>query len=148
MKELTVIITEKLFMDGKSLFKNLKKRNTSPLYALDYLEYVKKNLLKREECLYIHLTDWKSGKNVVVHRGSINYNEYKKKFIMIFVEIFGSPGYLGELWYTESLSPIGPFDFATKIATNGNVNFYNPVHHKFFDKENGKIIYFEGELIF
>jgi hypothetical protein len=90
------------------------------------------------------LKDWKTGSLIFLHRSSINYNNYKKKFIMIFVEIFGDPGFLGEVWYSESDKPQGEFKFAQKIATHGNVNFYNPVHHKFLDKENGKIIYFEG----
>ena len=72
---------------------------------------------------------------------------------MIGVEEFGAST-LGEVWYAESERPEGPWVRATKVATHhrerqGNVpgasfDFYNPVHHAFYDQDGGRVIYFEG----
>ena len=34
--------------------------------------------------------------------------------------------------------------YARKIVTHERYSFYNPKQHPFFDKEMGRIIYFEG----
>jgi hypothetical protein len=51
---------------------------------------------------------------------------------------------LGETWYAEADSPLGPWVYARKIVTHDKYSFYNPKQHPLFDKENGRIIYFEG----
>src|SRR6185437_11783093 len=51
---------------------------------------------------------------------------------------------LGEVWYAEADSPLGPWVYARKIVTHDKYSFYNPKQHPMFDKENGRIIYFEG----
>jgi hypothetical protein len=50
---------------------------------------------------------------------------------------------MGEIWYAEGDTPTGPWVFAKKVLTHDQF-FYNPVHHPFFDQDNGRIIYFEG----
>ena len=92
----------------------------------------------------VRLTDIESGKKIYPHGGSINYNTYRNKWIMITVEHFGDSSMLGEVWYAEADSPMGPWKYAMKIATHNKYSFYNPVHHPYFDKEDGRIIYFEG----
>jgi hypothetical protein len=62
---------------------------------------------------------------------------------MILSEIFGT-SLLGEVWYLEADKPQGPWVYATKIVTHADYTFYNPRHHPMFDKENGRVIYFEG----
>jgi hypothetical protein len=52
--------------------------------------------------------------------------------------------FLGEVWYTEADTPLGPWVYARKIVTHDNYSFYNPKHHSIFDQEGGRIIYFEG----
>jgi hypothetical protein len=48
------------------------------------------------------------------------------------------------MWYSESDSIVGPWTKAVKIAGHPGYSFYNPVHHTFFDRDGGRIIYFEG----
>ena len=62
---------------------------------------------------------------------------------MIAVEAMGS-SLLGEVWYAEADTPLGPWVYARKVVTHDDYSFYNPKHHAMFDQEGGKIIYFEG----
>jgi len=83
------------------------------------------------------------------HAGSVNWNEYRKKWIMItgvLATDAKSPSNLGEIYYAESDSPNpeGPWAKAKKIITHDRYSFYNPNHHPVFDQQGGKVIYFEG----
>jgi hypothetical protein len=51
---------------------------------------------------------------------------------------------LGEIWYAESDTPLGPWAYARKVVTHQKQSFYNPRHHAFFDQQGGRVIYFEG----
>lgn len=84
-----------------------------------------------------------TGKSVTAHVGSIRWNEHRRRWVMIFVQIGGS-SFLGEVWYAEAEHITGPWRKAVKIATHEKYSFYNPVHHAFFDADNGRRIYFEG----
>ena len=63
---------------------------------------------------------------------------------MITVQSFGESSMLGEVWYAEADTPLGPWGYARKIVTHDKYSFYNPKHHPYFDQENGRLIYFEG----
>jgi hypothetical protein len=63
---------------------------------------------------------------------------------MITVESHGNPSHLGEIWYAEADTPLGPWVYARKIVTHDRYSFYNPKHHPMFDKDSGRIIFFEG----
>jgi hypothetical protein len=56
----------------------------------------------------------------------------------------GGTSHLGEVWHAESDSPSGPFAKAVKIATHEKQSFYNVCHHEFLDRDDGRIIHFEG----
>ena len=77
------------------------------------------------------------------HAGSVNWNEYRKKWIMVFVEI-GGTSFLGEVWYAEADALTGPWKDAVKIVTHDKYSFYNPSQHPQFDQDQGRVIYFEG----
>jgi hypothetical protein len=83
-------------------------------------------------------------KPIKLHNGSINWNAYRKKWILIAVEQGGKSSFLGELWYSESDNVTGPWRWAKKILTHDRYTFYNPLHHAFFDQDGGRVIYFEG----
>lgn len=87
--------------------------------------------------------DTASGKAIRLHRGSVNWNAFRKKWVMIACEQGGTSP-LGEIWYAEADAAEGPWRRATKIVTHDRYTFYNPAHHPFFDQEGGRIIYFEG----
>ncbi len=80
---------------------------------------------------------------VIMHRGSVRWNAYRKRWIMIATQSNGSSP-LGEVWYAEAAKPTGPWRRAIKIVTHDRYSFYNPVHHAMFDQEGGRLIYFEG----
>ena len=87
-----------------------------------------------------------SGKTVTLHRASIEWNAWRKKWVLIGVQSGGKedPSPLGEVWYAESDAVAGPWTRGVKVATHPRYSFYNPVHHSFLDSEEGRIIYFEG----
>jgi len=91
-----------------------------------------------------HLYDITSGRKVTPHGGSVYYNAYRGKWISIFVESGGESSYLGEVWYAEADTPVGPWGYARKIVTHNKYTFYNPMQHPYFDEEGGHVIYFEG----
>ena len=89
------------------------------------------------------MRDIDTGKPVRAHAGSVFYNEFRKRFVMIFHEVMGT-SLLGEVWYAEADDPLGPWTTARKIVTHKDYSFYNPKHHPYFDQDGGRVIYFEG----
>jgi hypothetical protein len=63
---------------------------------------------------------------------------------MITVEAGGSSSFLGEVWFAEADSPLGPWVYARKVVTHDKYSFYNPKQHPMFAKENGRVLFFEG----
>jgi hypothetical protein len=118
------------------------RRNASPVDAGVEQRLIAAGQLKREEARFLPV-DVDSGQVVKLHRGSVNWNAYRKCWVMIAVQE-GGTSYLGEVWYAEAPELTGPWGRAKKIVTHQKYSFYNPVHHPFFDQEGGRIIYFEG----
>lgn len=98
----------------------------------------------RKEKESTRLYDIESGKEVIPHGGSVYFNAYRNKWVMITVQHFGESSLLGEVWYAEADTPVGPWAYARKIATHDKYSFYNPMHHPYFDQADGRVIYFEG----
>lgn len=84
------------------------------------------------------------GKTIIPHGGSIAWNEFRQKWVSVFVQIYGEPSALGELWYTEADAPTGPWAPAVKIVTHANYSFYNPRLHPEFTSAGSPILLFEG----
>ncbi len=85
-----------------------------------------------------------SQRPIEMHAGSIHWNSFRKKWIMIAVQLDGVSSFLGEVWFTEADAPTGPWRWAKRVATHEKYSFYNPVHHPFFDQQGGRIIFFKG----
>jgi hypothetical protein len=87
-----------------------------------------------------------AGKLVALHRASIEWNAYRKKWVLIGNEQGGrdSPSALGEVWYAEADQLTGPWRKAVKVASHPKYSFYNPRHHAVLDQDGGRYIYFEG----
>ncbi|MHC4165451.1 MAG: hypothetical protein ACYSWQ_00675 [Planctomycetota bacterium] len=98
----------------------------------------------RQEKNGTHLYDVTTGKKVTPHGGSVYFNEWRNKWIMITVQQFGDSSHLGEVWYAEADTPVGPWAYARKIVTHNKYTFYNPMQHPYFDQQGGRVIYFEG----
>ncbi len=92
------------------------------------------------------LQDASTGKLVSIHGGSIQWNVWRKRFVLIATQSGEKqdPSALGEVWYAESEKVDGPWGKAIKVASHPRYTYYNPVHHAFFDAEGGRVIYFEG----
>ena len=118
------------------------KRNAPPVGPVEQAKLVKEGHLQAGEAL-LPLQDFETGKAVLAHAGSIYWNEYRKRWVMIAVEIMGR-SFLGEVWCAEAETPLGPWVYARKIVTHDRYSFYNPKQHPFFSKENGRVLYFEG----
>lgn len=93
--------------------------------------------------LVFSLRDSESDKRIRVHNGSLSWNEYRKKWILIATELEGS-SLLGEIWFAETTSPIGPWGKAVKVVTHDDYSFYNPKQHPEYAQKEGRIVYFEG----
>jgi hypothetical protein len=84
------------------------------------------------------------GKTVKPHTGHIAWNQWRKRWVTVFMENFGKPSAFGELWYAEADAPIGPWGKAVKIVTHDNYTFYNPRLHPEFTAPDSPIFVFEG----
>lgn len=122
------------------------KRDTAPLRENEEKELIKLGVMKEGEGWY-RLKDVETGSPVMAHGGSVCWNEYRKKWVMVFVQIMGKESMLGEVWFTEADRPEGPYRLARKIASHEKMDFYNPVQHPMFDQEGGRVIYFEGTYV-
>ncbi len=91
-----------------------------------------------------HFYDVESGKAITPHGGSVYYNSHRRKWISIFLQVGGESSYLGEVWYAEADTPVGPWAYARKVVTHKKYSFYNPKQHPYFDQDGGRTIYFEG----
>ncbi|MCU0750268.1 MAG: hypothetical protein MUF13_12050, partial [Akkermansiaceae bacterium] len=84
------------------------------------------------------------GVEIVAHRGSIAWNAFRKKWITIFTQQGGTPSALGEIWFAEAESPLGPWKGAIKVVTHDNYTFYNPRIQTDLFPEDAPYILFEG----
>ncbi len=118
------------------------KKNTPPVGPAEQAKWLKSRKIKEDDCL-LQLRDAETGKLVQAHAGSVYWNPYRRRWVMITVQTWGT-SLLGEVWYAEADTPLGPWVYARKIVTHDKYSFYNPKQHPFFSKDNGRVIYFEG----
>lgn len=126
------------------------KTKTPLLDPKDQEELIRSGKMKRNESPF-RLQDPVTGKPIVVNNCSCCWNDYRKRYIMIASQLYGAT-VLGEIWYSESDRPEGPWTKARKIITHANKpgdshDFYNPSLHPFFDQAGGRVIYLEGTYV-
>ncbi len=119
------------------------KKLTPPLTPDDEDKLIKKGRL-REEDARVRIRDEETGRLVKAHGGNVAWNAFRKRWSMIFVEAGGESSFLGEVWYAESDAMTGPWLYARKVVTHDKYSFYNPKQHPVFEKDNGRLVYFEG----
>lgn len=119
------------------------KKNTAAPTRRQLRRWVEGGEIKPEE-LWFNPIDVRTRKPVTLDRGSVSYNAFRRKWIMIGGQIGGGSSYLGEIYYSEADQPQGPWGWAVKIVTHDHYSFYNPVQHPFFAQGGGRTIYFEG----
>lgn len=119
------------------------KPNTPPLGTDEEKALIAAGKLKPEEAL-LQLRDIDTDAPIQTHGGSVFWNAYRRRWVMIAGQQFGTTSLLGELWFAEADTPVGPWVYAKKIVTHDRYTFYNPTQHPFFDQDGGRLIYFEG----
>ncbi|MDD9970250.1 MAG: hypothetical protein OXR73_28675 [Myxococcales bacterium] len=92
---------------------------------------------------WMTLHDTETGDPVDVHGGSVSWNGYRNRWVMIALQSGGHSA-LGEVWYAESKHLHGPWSQARRIITHDRYSFYNVKQHPYFAKEDGRLIYLEG----
>jgi hypothetical protein len=97
-----------------------------------------------EETSKPYVYDIESGKEILSHNGTVYFNDYRQRWVAIFVQHFGESSFLGEVWCAEADTPVGPWGYARKIVTHNKYSFYNPKQHLHFDRDGGRFIFFEG----
>jgi hypothetical protein len=100
-----------------------------------------------------HLTDVIGGGGVQVSNGpagslfasSIMWNGYRGRFSGITQQQYGV-SFLGESWYAEADTPLGPWVFARKVVTHAasGYTFYNPDVIPYFSEAGGRIVFFDA----
>ena len=118
------------------------KRGVPPLSHETQQRLIQDGTLTEQEVFRLY--DVASGEPIVAHRGSVAWNAYRQRWIMIFGQLGGKNSMIGEIWYAEADSPAGPWTYAVQIATHDRYDFYNPKHHPMFDQRDDRTIYFEG----
>jgi len=91
----------------------------------------------------IQSRDVETGKPILLHGGSTYWNAWRQRWVCIAVQSWGT-SMLGEVWYLEGDTPVGPWVYGRKVVTHDKYSFYNPRHHIEFDQQGGRVIYFEG----
>ena len=119
------------------------KSNTPAIGPREQARLIETGALRPEETLF-PLRDFVSGDPVVAHGGSVSWNAHRGRWVLIAVQAEGKPSRLGEVWFAEADTPVGPWAYARKVATHPRYSFYNPKQHPYFEKENGRVIFFEG----
>jgi hypothetical protein len=118
-------------------------RKSAPVLGpVDEAKLLAKGILKPADGRW-QLQERDSGKRVTPHAGSVYWNDYRRRWIMITVQT-GGTSFLGEVWYAEADTPVGPWSYAVKIVTHDRYSFYNPKQHPYFGEDGGRLIYFEG----
>ena len=90
------------------------------------------------------LTAAGDGQHVRLHSGSLAWNPWRKRWVIVFMQAFGKPSAFGELWYAEAAAPTGPWGKAVKILGHENHTFYNPRIHPEFTSPDSRVLIFEG----
>ncbi len=101
-------------------------------------------LITQEMCRFLPFDAQAPDRSVQLHSGTVQWNAYRNRWILIAGEYGGTSSLLGEVWYAEATSPLGPFKKGIKIATHDRMSFYNVCHHPFLDSSDGRFIYYEG----
>ena len=118
------------------------QKESAPIGPKQEQEMVSKGEITHQQAHFLPVDA--NGEVIFPHGGCVHWNAYRHKWIAIFTRLHGKDSELGEIYYAEAEAPTGPFKRAVKIFTHNQYTFYNPVQHKFLDRDGGRTIYIEG----
>ena len=107
------------------------------------LEDVDAGTIPAEESPWHRAIDPDTGTEPRLHNGGLAWNPWRGRWIHIFTQNWGR-SLIGEIWYAESDTPVGPWVWSKKVVTHDGYSFYNPVWHPWFASEGGRRVLFEG----
>ena len=113
------------------------KPNTDPVGYTRQQELMAAGGIQRDEG-WLYLTDIETGEPIDPRPGSVFWNEFRQRWVMI------AQKNVGEVWYAEADTPVGPWVYAVRIVNHDRYTFYNVTQHPFFDQDEGRLIYFDG----
>ena len=119
------------------------RKDGQPIDAEREATLVKSGHLTSAHCRFL-MNESGSGRTVIPHRGSVRWNPYLKRWILVFTAINEPESILGEVFLASASKPTGPWTSCIKIASHPKYSFYNPVHHSWLDQKDGRIITIEG----
>jgi hypothetical protein len=132
----------RLDRDASGRLRYAWKPNTPPLSAGEEKELIAAGKMTASEGFF-QLRSVDSDKAVEAGPGSVEWNAFRKRWVMIVKEYEGVANH-GILWFAEADTPLGPWVYAKRILRHDFYNFYNPLQHAFFDEDKGRVIFFEG----
>ena len=109
----------------------------SPTTSKAEVNWIKTGALKKEHARFYPANKNDASERIMLHNGSIRWNDYRKRRIMLLGQVGGKSSHLGEVWYAEAEHPTGPFPTAIKVVTHDKQSFYNVCHHSFLDQAGG-----------
>lgn len=119
------------------------RSDASPIDSEREASLIKRGKLAREQCKFL-LTEHATKRMVIPHRGSVRWNAFVQRWVLVFTAINEPDSMLGELYIAAATMPSGPWTPCIRIATHPRYSFYNPVHHSWLDKQRGKVMTIEG----
>ncbi|MFM7057561.1 MAG: hypothetical protein ACKO2P_11640 [Planctomycetota bacterium] len=122
-------------------------KNAVPVSQQLEQRWLREGLVQPEELRFLPENAGKPGQRVLMHGGSVCWNAWRNRWILIANAQHwerGEASFLGEVYYSEADSPQGPFTKALRVATHPGQSFYNPCQHVEFDEQAGRCILFEG----
>jgi hypothetical protein len=138
----TTLADAKVDRDDAGRIRYAWRKNAPALGPAEEPKLISSGAIKKDEARW-QFQDRNTGKPVRPHAGSVYWNAFRKRWVMIFTQTFGT-SFLGEVWYAEAETPVGPWHQAVKICSHDRYSFYNPKQHPMFDRDGGRVIYFEG----
>jgi hypothetical protein len=119
------------------------KKDAPPILPAEQQRLITALKLRAGEGLHA-LRDVETDRAIQAHGGNVAWNEYRKAWVMIVCESGGEASNLGETWYAEAPTPLGPWVYARRVVTHDKTSFYNPRQHPPLAQQGGRLIYFEG----
>ena len=123
------------------------RTNAPTLTDAEQAQLVREGKLRLEE-RWCRPIDVNTGAEWLIHDGTVCWNAYRGRWICLRTQNFGV-SMLGEVLYFEGDTPLGPWCYCQKVATHANgpkdtCGFYSVKQQPEFDKDGGRIVYFEG----
>jgi len=120
------------------------QKSSAPTDSKTELDRIKKGNFEPADARFCPIDASSPKDRVVLHSGTVRWNAFRKKWVLVACQFMGKESFLGEVWYAEANDPTGPFNKAIKVATHDHQTLYNVCHHAFLDRDGGRIIHFEG----